>query len=166
LLDNVHFTNAVITITGTGDTTGVFNDGPFRNNLPTVSFSISGGGGSGTFTDAIQVFDNQSAESAGFDDKTLSQATILATVNSAFTTYNLASAIGPLTGLALLNGEQAFATTAGNLIINTSGDSTFTATTGVTATPIPAAFPLFATGLGALGLLGWRRKRKAHATAA
>jgi hypothetical protein len=28
------------------------------------------------------------------------------------------------------------------------------------ATPIPAALPLFATGLGALGLLGWRRKRK------
>ncbi len=27
-------------------------------------------------------------------------------------------------------------------------------------TPIPAALPLFATGLGALGLLGWRRKRK------
>jgi hypothetical protein len=27
-------------------------------------------------------------------------------------------------------------------------------------TPLPAAFPLFATGLGALGLLGWRRKRK------
>ena len=29
------------------------------------------------------------------------------------------------------------------------------------ATPLPAALPLFATGLGALGLLGWRRKRKA-----
>jgi hypothetical protein len=27
------------------------------------------------------------------------------------------------------------------------------------ATPIPAALPLFATGLGGLGLLGWRRKR-------
>ena len=26
------------------------------------------------------------------------------------------------------------------------------------ATPIPSALPLFATGLGALGLLGWRRK--------
>jgi hypothetical protein len=25
---------------------------------------------------------------------------------------------------------------------------------------LPAALPLFATGLGALGLLGWRRKRK------
>jgi hypothetical protein len=29
-----------------------------------------------------------------------------------------------------------------------------------TATPLPAALPLFATGLGALGLLGWRRKKK------
>jgi hypothetical protein len=28
------------------------------------------------------------------------------------------------------------------------------------ATPLPAALPLFASGLGALGLLGWRRKRK------
>jgi hypothetical protein len=33
------------------------------------------------------------------------------------------------------------------------------------ATPLPAALPLFATGLGGLGLLGWRRKRKAQAVA-
>jgi hypothetical protein len=32
-------------------------------------------------------------------------------------------------------------------------------------TPLPAALPLFATGLGGLGLLGWRRKRKAQAVA-
>lgn len=32
------------------------------------------------------------------------------------------------------------------------------------ATPLPAALPLFATSLGALGLLGWRRKRKAKAS--
>ncbi len=30
--------------------------------------------------------------------------------------------------------------------------------------PLPAALPLFATGIGALGLLGWRRKKKASAT--
>ena len=30
--------------------------------------------------------------------------------------------------------------------------------------PLPAALPLFATGLGVLGLLGWRRKRKTGAT--
>jgi len=28
-------------------------------------------------------------------------------------------------------------------------------------TPLPAALPLFASGLGGLGLLGWRRKKKA-----
>jgi hypothetical protein len=31
------------------------------------------------------------------------------------------------------------------------------------ATPLPAALPLFATGLGGFGLLGWCRKRKAQA---
>ena len=36
----------------------------------------------------------------------------------------------------------------------------------VRAVPLPAALPLFATGLGALGLLGWRRKRKLAAVAA
>ena len=30
-----------------------------------------------------------------------------------------------------------------------------------TVVPVPAAVPLFATGLGALGLLGWRRKKAA-----
>jgi hypothetical protein len=32
---------------------------------------------------------------------------------------------------------------------------------GAYVTPLPAALPLFATGLAALGVLGWRRKRKA-----
>jgi hypothetical protein len=31
---------------------------------------------------------------------------------------------------------------------------------GASATPLPATLPLFAGGLGALGLFGWRRKRK------
>ena len=34
------------------------------------------------------------------------------------------------------------------------------------ATPVPAALPLFATGLGGLSLLGWRRKRRGAALAA
>jgi hypothetical protein len=31
----------------------------------------------------------------------------------------------------------------------------------ISETPLPAALPLFASGLGAIGVLGWRRKRKA-----
>jgi len=50
----------------------------------------------------------------------------------------------------------------------TSGETGVTITYNYTpsAVPLPAALPLFATGLGALGLLGWRRKRKAAAIAA
>jgi hypothetical protein len=33
----------------------------------------------------------------------------------------------------------------------------------ISETPVPATLPLFATGLGGLGLLGWRRKRKSAA---
>jgi hypothetical protein len=33
-------------------------------------------------------------------------------------------------------------------------------TSSLSSVPLPAALPLFATGLGVLGLLGWRRKRR------
>ena len=36
-------------------------------------------------------------------------------------------------------------------------------TPSVSTAPLPAALPLFATGLGAMGLFGWWRKRKARA---
>lgn len=37
---------------------------------------------------------------------------------------------------------------------------------GSFGTPLPAALPLFASGLGAMGLFGWRRKRKKPAAIA
>jgi hypothetical protein len=43
--------------------------------------------------------------------------------------------------------------------LNLNGSSAFLSVAPAT-TPLPAALPLFATGLGAMGLLGWRRKRK------
>jgi hypothetical protein len=35
----------------------------------------------------------------------------------------------------------------------------------VQETPLPATLPLFATGLGVMGLLGWRRRRRAQTAA-
>jgi hypothetical protein len=43
--------------------------------------------------------------------------------------------------------------------------SDISVTDTVSTTPLPAALPLFATGLGAMGLFGWRRKRKLRARA-
>ena len=51
-----------------------------------------------------------------------------------------------------------------NIPVGISLGGDFTTRTGTaTVTPLPAALPLFATGLAGLGLLGWRRKRKAQA---
>jgi len=47
-----------------------------------------------------------------------------------------------------------------------AADSILVVSDGETLTPLPGALPLFASGLGALGLLGWRRKKKAQALAA
>jgi hypothetical protein len=60
--------------------------------------------------------------------------------------------------------ERAGLTFSGAIIGSTTSSNNFgTATGTVTATPLTAAPPHFATGLGAMGLLGWRRKRKAQA---
>jgi hypothetical protein len=54
---------------------------------------------------------------------------------------------------------RAYTQPGGNFVV-------FNVATTPAITPLAAALPLFATGLGALGLLGWRRKKKAAALAA
>jgi hypothetical protein len=65
---------------------------------------------------------------------------------------------GDVVGLIFDAPDSAFlfydATTNSNYLLDVN--DTFVAT----LTPLPAALPLFATGLGALGLLGWRRKQR------
>jgi hypothetical protein len=57
-------------------------------------------------------------------------------------------------------------TSSADYIFNFSAEAQSSGTElGTSTTPLPAALPLFASGLGALGLLGWRRKRKAQAAA-
>lgn len=70
-------------------------------------------------------------------------------------TWLLASIIG----VAPLNASGALA-------IKLGGDGEFWDSVSVTTdpTPLPAALPLFATSLGAWGLLGWRRRKTARAT--
>jgi hypothetical protein len=57
-------------------------------------------------------------------------------------------------------GDTTFAVQA------VTGDELLTSVSTLRAVPLLGALPLFATGLGALGLLGWRRKKKTAALAA
>jgi hypothetical protein len=58
--------------------------------------------------------------------------------------------------------STAFPAAATGYRMRTTPDP-FVAWTTAAPTPLPAALPLFATGLGALGLFGWRSKRKSAA---
>jgi hypothetical protein len=76
------------------------------------------------------------------------------------------------TGLGGVRFNVGFASAANsfngyvdNFTIGINGANTTYNFDPAAATPLPAALPLFATGLGALGLLGWRRKKKAAALA-
>ncbi|MGB6342256.1 MAG: PEP-CTERM sorting domain-containing protein [Xanthobacteraceae bacterium] len=55
---------------------------------------------------------------------------------------------------------------AGQGVVYPIADTTDFVIASVSATPLPATLPLFAGGLGAIGLLGWRKKRNAQAVAA
>jgi hypothetical protein len=71
---------------------------------------------------------------------------------------SLTIASSTFVALGLISG--VYTTTASN------GDFVQLTIPSASTVPLPAGLPLFATGLGALGLLGWRRKRKASALAA
>ena len=168
-LNGVSFANELLTLTGTGDTAAITaGSGIFRNPV-TVTFSVAGTG-SGSLTGPYHAFDNQSAEAAGFTNETILGSLLFIFGPAAFGSYALSTSIGPITDDAMWNPGVSFPSTAGALIINfvIGEEGTFAAATGTVAqvVPLPAALPLFATGLGALGLLGWRRKRKLAATAA
>jgi hypothetical protein len=73
-----------------------------------------------------------------------------------------------LTGLVLVSAQFQFGTgpTDGALITPTCTADCTQSGPPPSTTPLPAALPLFATGLGGLGVLGWRRKKKSAARAA
>jgi len=60
---------------------------------------------------------------------------------------------------------QSSVATRGTVCTGSSTTSALTNAFSVTAVPIPGAAGLFLTGLGMMGVLGWRRKRSAQALA-
>ena len=148
-LGNTSFSDALITLTGVGDTANITFLVPGVPILPmTVQVEIAGLG-TATFTDAVHAFSNQNTLIAGFNDKTIGPD-ILTLSNAAFAAYGLTTPIN-VTGPVSFFGN-GFHTSAGIFdITGVTGDVTFTAT----SVPEPSALALAA--LGAAGCLAARR---------
>jgi hypothetical protein len=150
------FFDVFVTVEFTGDTANVTGGSGFFSNSVGTATVIVPGVGTATFTDTMDVFDNQFAQAAGIGDSTLN-GSVLDTFHSAFSSYDLKSAIGPLSGAPFFRSDLTYGTTAGGLNFSAvTGNSTFTATTG-SPTPEPASLLLLGSGLVALS--GSVRKR-------
>ena len=166
-------------------TSGSFNAAPFIGPAGTPPASVSG-----DFTltiDTSQVYNNQTS------GITLNSLGVTASEGLAFSyplTYGPYSDILVIGGSSPTAGTvsagtnnfylqiEDFSTTPtflqfGYTVANPAEDyfytnqlnGSVTVTPVVSSTPLPAALPLFATGLGAMGFFGWRRKRKAAVAA-
>jgi hypothetical protein len=117
----------------------------FTNPLSTITLgaeSVS----YGAYTETFQAFDGSAlvdtVSASGFDSGNTNGTPVI------FLTLSAAD----ITSIAIITTN------------NGAGlGFTISSLSGAVATPLPAALPLFATGLGAMGLIGWRRKRKAQA---
>src|SRR6476620_818654 len=93
-LGGVSFSDSLLTLTASGNTTNITSAGGVFSILLPVSFSVAGIG-SGTFTDATEVVSNTGVPDAGFSDLGVNRG-ILFTSDPAFSTYFLSTAIGPI----------------------------------------------------------------------
>jgi len=142
---------------------------PLKAATVTYDWSFTGGeSGSGTITVSSAGDSNVVAFSGTFNGSAIAFSGYDCHVTNGLCTDNVLFAAEPI----LLDGNGiAFNTLEGRTIGIFWNGVSYTAEdagpSGVTdwngnfaLTPLPAALPLFATGLAGLGLFGWRRKRK------
>jgi hypothetical protein len=136
------FTNATVTLTMNNNTSNVTEDTsqtkPIFDNVGTLTLSISSISGVATFNmDTFEASANQNTTSgnpaAGFGDATLNRAILFTENATQFGSYDLKSAIGPVTGTAFYFGgsSQTFPTNEGAFVLTSftsSASATFTAT--------------------------------------
>jgi hypothetical protein len=143
------FSDALATVTATGDTSGVFElpTPKFHPDtfdiVPTqLSIDISGVGaadftGTGFFGGHGYVFDDQSDSVAGFGiDQDFTDIH-----NSAFASYGLTTSLGAVTGVNLIIIQEA--TTLGDVIFTTDVPGNFSAQVGQVVPEPRMLLPLF-----------------------
>jgi hypothetical protein len=157
-LGGTAFTNATLSLTGVGDSSEISSASGIYELLLPVTVMVSGIPESATLTHNIDVVDNQTSSGAGFGDFTADFA-ILFDDASAFSTYNLASSIGPVSGTGAINSGFSFSTPTnhGSLVLDSVSSVSFQAIDTSATAPEPSSFALLCTGL--LGCAAVVRRR-------
>src|SRR5262249_629394 len=140
----------------------------------TINFVNPGstGPGSGIFSNLIctscTALTNFTSTTASFIAMTINTGTHTASITlDSNPTFTFAGNSLTITDTGTISIDGGLTPSPISFILTTQGPAnqpvSYSGT--ITATPIPAALPLFAGGLGALGMLGWRRKKRAQSVA-
>jgi len=149
-LGGTPFSNALVTIVLTSDTSTITGGPAVFFDIGPATVTVAGIPGTATFVDTIEAVVNQGCPCAGFSDETTDRSMLFDT-NAAFSTYALNAAISPITGDSSGNSGMSFPTSMGAFILSSSLNNpdhpaTFTATTAGSV-PEPGTLGLLATGI-------------------
>lgn len=143
-----------------GDTGAVTSGGgEFFNAATSATFAV--GASTGTLLGVLnEVISNPSfgGGAAAFGQGQATFPNFVAEGLTQIGSYDLTTAFPLTAGMVSQTPGSVFFTSLGDLVFN--GIETMSFEADIASTPLPAALPLFAGGLGTLGLLARRRKRK------
>ena len=153
------FTNALVTITFTGDTENVFTPifGVLANSAGAAVVSVFGVGEE-SFTDSVAVFITPTNNGAGIADFT-ANSDVLDIVNTSFATYDLRTGIGPLSGRSIIFPARTFNTTGGAFHLTSAVAS---AIFGASIVPEPSSGTFICLGITVIGICRWKRRHCAQ----
>ncbi len=133
-----------------------------------VQFDVQGTSGAGPFSGTFDVDETTPAViNVSINFPALSFFDVFAEITSSPDTLQFTNSANHNYTLVLDIDEGSLSDFADTPIIGGSGSgpngfAVGDFSGGITETPLAATLPLFATGLGAMGLFGWRRKRKSQ----